>query len=290
MLANHVDFNKEAINWKLTRELVKDYSKKVDDHPFTTFTELKAELPLPELKVEGPFPTLSPENDAFIILDDVGTTIGRYEGRVSADEVTGKSVTKWYDRWDAKNKKLLTDSSKYKFSGAVDETGKEIIKSEGVIEGGKINVSEHIKFIKSKEPIEAMKEANAIIGRKNPSYKGRYKNITDDEAKQILKDVDDHISGRNLPPEFASGGRIGYGEGTILPEPKPEEVYLDEKLKKLLAAKKTILANADAFDDKGEALIQTINNDIAKLRKRYFDIEEIPGHATGGVSNLFRRR
>ena len=44
------------------------------------------------------------------------------------------------------------------------------------------------------------------------------------------------------------------------------------------------------YDDKGEALIQTINNDIAKLRKRYFDIEEITGHATGGVSNLFRRR
>ena len=83
LLANHVDFNKEAINWKLTRELVKDYSKKLDDHPFQTFTELKAKMPLAEVKVEGPFPRLSPENDAFIVLDDVGTTVGRYEGRVS---------------------------------------------------------------------------------------------------------------------------------------------------------------------------------------------------------------
>ena len=42
LLANHPDFNKEAINWKLTRELVKEYSKKLEDHPFETFTELKA--------------------------------------------------------------------------------------------------------------------------------------------------------------------------------------------------------------------------------------------------------
>ena len=95
-----------------------------------------------------------------------------------------------------------------------------------------------------------------------------------------------------LPPvkREAEGGRIGYGEGTILPEPKPDEVYLDEKLKKLQDAKETILANPGAFDDNGAALLQSINNDIAELRKEYVDIEEIPGHATGGVSNLFRRR
>jgi hypothetical protein len=92
------------------------------------------------------------------------------------------------------------------------------------------------------------------------------------------------------PTKHATGGRIGYSDGTILPEPKPEEVYLDAKLKKLQDAKETILANPGAFDDNGAALLQSINNDIAELRKRYFDIEEIPGHATGGVSNLFRRR
>jgi hypothetical protein len=96
-------------------------------------------------------------------------------------------------------------------------------------------------------------------------------------------------------PKQASGGRIGYSDGTILPEPKPEEVYLDKRLEKLQRAKKTILDNPGAFVDEegkftGEALIQSINNDIAKLRKEYVDIEKIPGLATGGVSNLFRRR
>ena len=72
-------------------------------------------------------------------------------------------------------------------------------------------------------------------------------------------------------------------------------MYLDEKLKKLQRARKTILDNPGAFVDEdgkfvGEALIQSINNDTAKLRKKYFAIEKIPGHATGGVSNLFRKR
>ena len=67
-------------------------------------------------------------------------------------------------------------------------------------------------------------------------------------------------------------------------------MYLDAKLKKLQDARKTILDNPGAFDENGAALLQSINNDIAELRKKYFDIEEIPGHATGGVSNLFRRR
>ena len=438
LLANHVDFNKEAINWKLTRELVKDYSKKLDDHPFQTFTELKAKMPLAPVKVEGPFPRLSPENDAFIVLDDVGTTVGRYEGRVSADEVTGKSVTRWYDRWDAKNKKLLTDQSKYKFSGAVDDKGNEIIsevlstdpvKPEDLASGGRIGlrtgtgkeiinlvvkhgpafkkfadglfikasnairlgqgifknltqsqkIKQHDNLVKAITTFEkkgtlegteqyfgieaekAFIEAQASV-KKSPlkkevskvrtmddlvedAYKevfhqpdfarsGDYKYDADILAEEIasqggkiyddladvekagiydlaykrvikdlktrmdfeknLKDVEQKIELQMFDPKgktkHATGGRIGYSDGTILPEPKPEEVYLDAKLKKLQDAKETILANPGAFDDNGAALLQSINNDIAELRKRYFDIEEIPGHATGGVSNLFRRR
>ena len=83
------------------------------------------------------------------------------------------------------------------------------------------SADDHIKFIKSKEPIESMKEANALIGRKNPSYKGRYKNITDDEAKQILKDTEDHIFQRDVvpdefDPDYASGGRIDAEGGGYL--------------------------------------------------------------------------
>jgi len=77
----------------------------------------------------------------------------------------------------------------------------------------KVTVNEHITFIKSKEPIESMKEANKVIKRE-----GRYKNLTNDESQKILKDTDDHIFQRDVqydefgdpikpePEDFQSGG------------------------------------------------------------------------------------
>ena len=84
-----------------------------------------------------------------------------------------------------------------------------------------------IKDLKSRDPIDAMKEANSIIGRKNPSYKGPYKNLSDDEVQRILKETDDHIFQRDIkydefgdpikpdPEDFASGGRVSYTKGGL---------------------------------------------------------------------------
>ena len=70
-----------------------------------------------------------------------------------------------------------------------------------------------IKNLKSMEPIDAMKEANLIVGRK-----GQYKNLSIDESQKILKDTNDHIFSRDIqydefgdpikrdPDDFASGG------------------------------------------------------------------------------------
>ena len=62
------------------------------------------------------------------------------------------------------------------------------------------------------EPIDAMKEANKVIGRK-----GQYKNLSQEDAKKILQDTEDHIFERNvdIDPEdmFADGGRIGFKGG-----------------------------------------------------------------------------
>jgi len=73
------------------------------------------------------------------------------------------------------------------------------------------DVDSIIKNIKSMEPMTAMKEANSVIGRK-----GKYKNLSPEESKKILKDTEDHIFERDIPedPEdFASGGRAGYKSG-----------------------------------------------------------------------------
>ena len=76
-------------------------------------------------------------------------------------------------------------------------------------------VADTISYIKTLEPVKAMKEANSIIGRK-----GKYKNLTPEESKKILTDTEDHIFQRdpdNLydydPEDMAKGGRAGYAVG-----------------------------------------------------------------------------
>jgi len=78
-------------------------------------------------------------------------------------------------------------------------------------------VTDTITYIKTLEPIKAMKEANSVIGRK-----GKYKNLTPEESKKILTDTEDHIFQRdpdNLynydPEDMAKGGRAGFYTGGI---------------------------------------------------------------------------
>ena len=77
----------------------------------------------------------------------------------------------------------------------------------------KINlVDDSIAKIKSMEPMEAMKEANLVAGKK-----GRYANLDDNQVKKIIDDTNDHIFERDIPDEdFATGGRVGLkGAGFI---------------------------------------------------------------------------
>jgi hypothetical protein len=78
-------------------------------------------------------------------------------------------------------------------------------------------VASTVERILAMEPIDAMKEANLVIGRK-----GQYKNLSQEDAKKILQDTEDHIFERNvdIDPEdmFADGGRIGFFMGSKLPK------------------------------------------------------------------------
>jgi hypothetical protein len=78
-------------------------------------------------------------------------------------------------------------------------------------------VTDTITYIKTLEPVKAMKEANSIIARK-----GKYKDLTPEQSKKILQDTEDHIFQRdpdNLydydPEDMAKGGRVGYYTGGI---------------------------------------------------------------------------
>ena len=86
---------------------------------------------------------------------------------------------------------------------------KEVQEVQQRIDSG---VATTIEKMLAMEPIDAMKEANLVIGRKGP-----YKNLTQEDAKKILQDTEDHIFERNvdIDPEdmFADGGRIGFKKG-----------------------------------------------------------------------------
>jgi len=79
------------------------------------------------------------------------------------------------------------------------------------IESIKINlVDDSIAKIKSMEPMDAMKEANLVAGKK-----GKYANLDDNQVKKIMDDTEDHIFERDIPEEdFATGGRVGLKGGS----------------------------------------------------------------------------
>jgi len=69
-----------------------------------------------------------------------------------------------------------------------------------------------IQDINKKEPLEGMKIANKIIKRE-----GEFKDLTEAQSKRILKETDDHLTGKDIdydPEDFyAKGGRISRGGG-----------------------------------------------------------------------------
>ena len=71
-----------------------------------------------------------------------------------------------------------------------------------------------IQDINKKDPIEGMKIANKIIKREGP-----FKDLTEAQSQRILKETDDHLTGRDMdydPEDFyATGGRAGFYTGGI---------------------------------------------------------------------------
>jgi hypothetical protein len=140
---------------------------------------------------------------------------------VAADSPEGKGITeallgKKGEVFNLQGEKL--DPSKPIVGGS--QSGKKINREffernaeakelQKRIESG---VASTVERILAMEPIDAMKEANKVIGRK-----GQYKNLSQEDAKKILQDTEDHIFERNvdIDPEdmFADGGRIGFKGG-----------------------------------------------------------------------------
>jgi hypothetical protein len=116
-----------------------------------------------------------------------------------------KKSKKVQDRemFEGANKRLKTEAQLKKEIEANNKKG---------IAGIKINlVDDSISKIKSMEPIEAMKEANLVAGKK-----GRYANLDDNQVKKIMDDTQEHIFQDSSPlDDYATGGRAGFKGGGL---------------------------------------------------------------------------
>jgi hypothetical protein len=57
-----------------------------------------------------------------------------------------------------------------------------------------------INTVKKLKPMDAMKEVNKVVGKQ-----GKYKNLSDDEVKQIFDETNDHIFERDIPADEFAG-------------------------------------------------------------------------------------
>ena len=113
---------------------------------------------------------------------------------IAADSPEGKGITEAL--FGKKGKVIKADFGK-PFS-------EEIKNVQRRIDSG---VAATVEKMLNMTPMDAMKEANSVIGRK-----GIYKNLSADDAKKILQDTEDHIFERNIdidPEDFAEGGVAG---------------------------------------------------------------------------------
>jgi len=128
-------------------------------------------------------------------------------GRRSADvmDMQGKKIDTSKGIMGGEEIKPIVDESDAAIKARLDKGNKKGIKSI------KISlVDDSIAKIKSLEPMEAMKEANLVAGKK-----GRYSNLDDTQVKKIIDDTNDHIFERDIPDEdFATGGRAGFSAGS----------------------------------------------------------------------------
>ena len=133
-----------------------------------------------------------------------------------------------------------------------DAEAKELQKR---IESG---VASTVEKMLRMDPMDAMKEANLVIGRKGP-----YKNLSQKDAKNILDSTEDHIFERNIKPketdmdfddnDFADGGRIGLKNGNGVADEEAENARFAKRVRELM----------DEGFDMGEAVREAMKEGYA---------------------------
>jgi hypothetical protein len=149
-------------------------------------------------------------------------TEGLFGKRGEVVDMAGKKLDTSQGIMGGKSVKELMDSGQV-IKGARDMKKSKKVQDREMFQDAnkrlKTDVNKIIADIKAMDPMDSMKEANSVIGRK-----GVYKNLTPEESKKILKDTEDHIFERDIPEkDFADGGvagllgeRPGYASGNTV--------------------------------------------------------------------------
>jgi len=225
------------------RAMLKELMKRGDDGimltlPKNEIVDLNARITMDRLIKAGIDPeSLTSPDQVLNVLENINNQIINNARVIPGTSAEGKAITeklfgKKGEVVDMTGKKIDTSQGimggksvkELMESGQVQKGTDDIKISDKITEremfknsnlNKKDSVTETISYIKTLEPIDAMKEANSVIGRK-----GKYKNLTPEESKKILQDTEDHIFERDIPDEdFAKGGRAGYAVGNqVMPE------------------------------------------------------------------------
>jgi hypothetical protein len=162
----------------LDKARVMEYSPMIEHDPILVFKKIYGDE---AYKKAGSFP------GAF----EIGENFKHYE-EIFRNNM-GEDLLKVKDKKYVGDGKLVLTKQEEVFEPTPD--GDDVPFAKGgrasFAGGGKL-VSEFIALIVKKEPIEAMKEVNKVIGKK-----GKYKNLTQKDIDKIVADTEDHIFQRD---------------------------------------------------------------------------------------------
>ena len=163
----------------LDKARVMEYSPMIEHDPILVFKKIYGDE---AYKKAGEFP------GAF----EIGENFKHYE-EIFRNNM-GEDILKVKDKKYVGDGKLVLTDEVYEPGDIAKDYDGDIPFAKGgraSFAGGKL-VSEFIALIVKKEPIEAMKEVNKVIGKK-----GKYKNLTQKDIDKIVADTEDHIFQRD---------------------------------------------------------------------------------------------
>jgi hypothetical protein len=192
----------------LDKERVMQYSPMIEHDPILVFKKIYGDE---AYKKAGSFP------GAF----EIGENFKHYE-KIFRENM-GEDLLKVKNKEYVGDGKLILTEQEEVFKPTPDDDDMPFAKGgRASFAGGKL-VSEFIAMIVKKEPIEAMKEVNKVIGKK-----GKYKNLTQKDIDKIVADTEDWIFQRDPDNLYV------YDDGkTIFDDDLSKKEFIEKEGRKL---------------------------------------------------------